>query len=234
MHGSTGWDQRKHTNIFELLSTGDEPYGDQEDEAATLNESTNDCAYQASSHSSHEVAESAVPIDEESNREHHEDVSRRDPRFHPVKTSNNWRADAAASAMHSRFPNSATTPLEEYHRLRERYDGPQHHYNVASGPRTRNGVYWASIRRGTIVKVRDVRRCYDTKKKVGDAGIVLGPDLQLWKDEARFFLVKDRYWSHLDARAVYTHDGYGLKNKAPGLKQQAMCFKPYRTRPVDE
>lgn len=103
-----------------------------------------------------------------------------------------------------------------------------HHrgYNFSPGPKTRNGVLWSTIRRGTIVRMRDVRRYWATDKKVGDEGIVEGPG-GLWMDKDRYFLIKDRYSRHADTRAIYTNGGQGLKNKCFTLKTQSMCIQPH-------
>lgn len=102
----------------------------------------------------------------------------------------------------------------------------QRGYNFTPGPKTRNGVLWSTIHRGSIVKMRDVRRYWANDKKAGNDGVVLGPDGELWMDKPRFFLVTDRYSTQAQTRAIYTNGGQGLKTKSIALKRQSMCFRP--------
>lgn len=142
----------------------------------------------------------------------------------PWQTSTNWRASARPALQP--IEDTAFGPRDVYENRQALTRGHRQYVSV-SGPRTRDGIPWESIRRGTIVKSRDVRRYWGNEKKAGDDGIVTGPDGNLWMDKERFFLVKDRYWSSLDARAIYSHGDQGLTFKSNALKQQSMCILPH-------
>lgn len=128
-------------------------------------------------------------------------------------SNNDWRAP---------HPNAAPTHVT------------RHHLTFPSGPRTKDHGVWDSDQRpGMIVRHLDMRPSTDPNAKLGDPGVVMGPDGKLWMMKSRNWGILAQHGETVTEAPIYTYNNNGLANKPVELWGEYLSIKPLRAAEVD-
>ncbi|KAF2171517.1 hypothetical protein M409DRAFT_18630 [Zasmidium cellare ATCC 36951] len=96
-----------------------------------------------------------------------------------------------------------------------------------------HGVLHSDQRHGITVRHLDMRPSTDPNAKLGDPGVVMGPDGKLWMMKSRNWGILTQHGETVTEAPIYTHNNNGLADKPVELWGEYLSIKPLRVAEVD-